>query len=136
MTRLMLVPILDIYSYVPKFTRFSTENLFFKETPNKKPYIPYLVDLSPIEYPPLKESDYLNIMETSKQNNPKFSMNIYYNYIQNESVRRNDQCIRNSVIPNNIILQNDNSFKSYLKNKHNSNNDNNTTETKIEEIQN
>lgn len=133
MTRLILVPILDIYSYVPKFSRFKTENLFFKESPNKKPYIPYLVDLSPMEYPPLKESDYLNIMETSKQNNPNFPMNIYYNYIQNESVRRNEQSIRNSINPNNIILQNDNSFKSYLKNKHNINNDNNTAGIKIEE---
>ena len=42
-----------------------------------------------------------------------------YNYIQNESVKRNDQCIRNSINPNIIISQNDNSLKSYLKSKYN-----------------
>ena len=123
MTRIMFTPIIDIYTYIPKFSSFELENMFFTENTNKSPYVPYLADLSPSDYSLVEEKDHLKIMENAKNKNPSFPMNIYYKYLSNISGKKevpNDKTGKKNV--NNNLQK----VQTYLKNKY-------YTSTKIEQ---
>jgi hypothetical protein len=122
MTRIMFTPIIDIYTYIPKFSSFELENMFFTENTDKSPYVPYLADLSPADYSLVEEKDHLKIMENAKNKNPSFPMNIYYKYLSNIFGKKE---VPTDKTGKKIVNNNLQKVQTYLKNKY-------YTSTKIE----